>query len=761
MVTLLGKAPRLWSLFILLALHLPTPIVAPIPCSSNLLAPVTVGDVSGLIGTSQTIDSRTQQARFCVIINYRYEGYIIISCLEGAITADSSGCSPRRCFPDNSSTSVNIGGKTVGVNPLEIMQHNTTEVRLCRNLNPQYRGHFILFCIYGELSTDISDCVTQWDPMDPPPWVPRGRHSAVGLSDGSLLMIGGLAGTGPLNEVWQWRPDPTALNGTWQQMRTPPWTARYGGVTVQQVRELGEQVMFMAGNDGVNQRDVWRWLRDSSELSLLLQDGVPSGSQAQDCMMTLDMDELLCTASDGVVGRRWFLPWDLQDSTEVIIEFRYTPGDGIASAGVQDPGVTWTAAIVALQLDDCRQLFRALDGDWSTEGCTGTDPPWARAEAPQVVLGDPDPSQAGQWRTLRLVLDRVLKQVILYLDDVPQAPRQARPADPLGVPVGGGLCGAFYDKFADPSTCTAAPPVSTMSLRSIELAVWPNATLEIRKLAVLTPPDYWQLLAPEPPWEPRSLPAAVALPDGDVLMFGGLGNSGMLSDVWRWTPSACTLLPNLDLYEATKFNLECTYTCRSSVPYGQWIRLLDAPWDPRQEHAAIWTSLGLLMVGGRSIHGFERDVWRWTYSGNFCSNEWKGRWFRITAASSWQGRQGHSLVGFGRPGVLGAVTVLIIGGFGGKPVRMSVDGTPQQDVVSSLGDVWCGNQVLSNFTVWNELVPHSPFTQRAQAATVVAPTFGSYNLVFFGGYDITSRLVEDMWRWSGENATVDCRIDQP
>ena len=89
-------------------------------------------------------------------------------------------------------------------------------------------------------------------------------------------------------------------------------------------------------------------------------------------------------------GRKWHVSHYLEMSTEIHIDLLITGGP----------------AVVAIQLDGCRQLFRAEGGRWSTTGCTGDQPPWARAEQPAIRLGSNGAAVMGELRHLRFVLDR-------------------------------------------------------------------------------------------------------------------------------------------------------------------------------------------------------------------------------------------------------------------------------------------------------------------------------------------------------------------
>eukprot|EP00931_Biecheleriopsis_adriatica_P087827 TRINITY_DN62242_c0_g1_i1.p1 TRINITY_DN62242_c0_g1~~TRINITY_DN62242_c0_g1_i1.p1 ORF type:complete len:767 (+),score=128.24 TRINITY_DN62242_c0_g1_i1:48-2303(+) len=745
-----------WAWLPLLALLFPDQVGAPVPCSFTTQADVEVGGIVKKINPSRTLLHAESEERDCAFVTDAYEGQIIITCDEGGLNVTAEGCFPRRCQPWMSIT-VRLGELSVGASPLEIIASGEHEVRLCRNLNPLFRGKYIMFCNFGLLSIDAADCVTQWDPMNLPPWAQRSRHTAVGLSDGAFLMLGGLGSAGPLREVWQWTPIPGSMEGNWEEtLKIPPWSGRFGLAAVRQTKSEGEQVLIMGGNDNQNRRDTWRWLRDPAHIKLLLEDSEPIGTQARGCSLPIG-GSLTCYANEGVSGRKWHISHYLEMSTEIFIDILYDAGPKGIPPGAAGVG----AAVFAIYLDSCRQIFRAEGGSWSTTGCTGEEPPWSRWEEPAVRLGPSGAAYPGQPRQLRFFFDREQQQVVLYSDNVPMVPLGAPPGQ-LGFSIGGGACGTYsLDDNNETGVCTSKPPVTNMFLRAIEAVVWPEARLEVKSLSVTSPAGYWQPLISDAPWSARSAHAAVALPDGDILLMGGVGEAGLLNDVWRWSPKKCTLMEMADV-EAAAFALECIFSCKDSPIYGQWTQLMNAPWAPRMEHAAVWTATGVLLMGGRTQQGFENDVWKWSYSGEFCSLDWQGAWVQISPAVAWMPRHGHSVVAFTRPGEDAVETVLIIGGFGGLPYSDKVirgQEQVQSDRQQPRNDIWCGNQDLDNFGTWTEIAPTAPWSSRAQLAAVIAPTVGDFSMIIFGGYDENSRLTLDQWRWSGENNTFECKVD--
>ncbi|CAJ1431076.1 unnamed protein product [Effrenium voratum] len=164
-------------------------------------------------------------------------------------------------------------------------------------------------------------------------------------------------------------------------------------------------------------------------------------------------------------------------SSEIHIDLLHDAGPSGMAAGAAGLG----AAVIAIELDDCRQLFMAEGGRWSTTGCTGTQPPWARADQPAIRLGPSGAAFPGQVRSLRFVLDRERQEVIMYCDNVTMLPSGAAPGQ-LGVPVGGGvgspdvfLCHRYHG--GKPRSFKACKP-EHVHCRVVELVVWPEATLE-------------------------------------------------------------------------------------------------------------------------------------------------------------------------------------------------------------------------------------------------------------------------------------------
>jgi PKD repeat protein len=85
-------------------------------------------------------------------------------------------------------------------------------------------------------------------------WIARDGHSSVVMPDGSIVLMGGYSGVGPLNDVWR-----STDNGTtWMQVNASAgWTARYNHIGV--VMPDGS-IVLMGGEENIFKtiNDVWR-----------------------------------------------------------------------------------------------------------------------------------------------------------------------------------------------------------------------------------------------------------------------------------------------------------------------------------------------------------------------------------------------------------------------------------------------------------------------------------------------------------------------
>lgn len=254
----------------------------------------------------------------------------------------------------------------------------------------------------------------------------------------------------------------------------------------------------------------------------------------------------------------------------------------------------------------------------------------------------------------------------------------------------------------------------------------------------------WRQALEIAPWPSRWGHAAVALPEGTMLLCGGMGGNGKeLGDVWR---SA------LDGSNWTRLTLEAPWCARVghrlvalqggaesclvlggrgpggiamrdawlSATGGESWQLIcgEAPWPARSSFGAVCLASGRLLVAGGlgESGGLLNDVW---------SSEDRGlSWQQATATASWPARQALGLA------ALPDDAVLLTGGSGSG-------GT-------SLNDVWRSGDRGAN---WELVKGHAAWPPRADFG-LLSIASGSTLLVLggSGGSSVGSSMLNDVWR---------------
>ena len=231
-------------------------------------------------------------------------------------------------------------------------------------------------------------------------------------------------------------------------------------------------------------------------------------------------------------------------------------------------------------------------------------------------------------------------------------------------------------------------------------------------------------------WTERYGHTSLAMPDGSIIVMGGLSSAGNMNDVYRSTDGGqvstlqtasaewsarsghtSVALPDGDIVLMGGWDGTFRNDVWLSTDYGAtWApQTLNAEWSPRSDHSSVAMPDGSIVLMGGS--GNNNEVWR---------SEDKGvSWTRVdTISPKWTPRYGHSSV------ALPDGSIMLMGGD---------DGTRKNDVWRS----------TDNGATWTELTASAPWAPRSHASSVVMPD-GS--IVLMGGYNAVDVYYDDVWR---------------
>ena len=195
-------------------------------------------------------------------------------------------------------------------------------------------------------------------------------------------------------------------------------------------------------------------------------------------------------------------------------------------------------------------------------------------------------------------------------------------------------------------------------------------------------------------WTARQQHTSLAMPDGSIVLMGGLSGGSPKNDVWRSTDNGAT-----------------------------WKQVTaSAGWSARYDHSSVVMPDGsiVLMGGFDSIKGYKNDVWQ--------STDYGETWTLVNASAGWTARQEHSSV------VMPDGSIVLMGG--------SVSGYIEKN------DTW---RSTDNGTTWTQITPSAGWSARYDHSSVVMPD-GS--IVLTGGYSSTTPYFNnDVWRSTDYGAT--------
>jgi len=212
---------------------------------------------------------------------------------------------------------------------------------------------------------------------------------------------------------------------------------------------------------------------------------------------------------------------------------------------------------------------------------------------------------------------------------------------------------------------------------------------------------HWTKMTGNAGWSARFDPGGVVLPDGSIVLIGGLDNNGnLLNDVWRSTDNGAT-----------------------------WIQMTaNAKFKPRiQSGKVVMPDGSIILMGGYWTENPSRtsnsmnDVWRSTDNG--------ATWTQMTANAGWTPRYSFSSI------VMPDNSILLMGGHAGSTV---------------MNDVW---RSTDNGVTWTQLTSDAKWMPREAFSSVAMPD-GS--IVLMGGRgDVLGHVVilRDVWQSTDNGAT--------
>ena len=199
----------------------------------------------------------------------------------------------------------------------------------------------------------------------------------------------------------------------------------------------------------------------------------------------------------------------------------------------------------------------------------------------------------------------------------------------------------------------------------------------------------WTQMTPQAEWSARRFHSSVVMPDGSIVLMGGYDGNNLKNDVWRSTDNGAT-----------------------------WTEITsNAGWSARLSQTSVTMPDGsIVLMGGVGSNipddYLKNDVWR--------SKDNGATWTEITSNAEWSGRVKHSSV------VMPDGSILLVGGLGGGPIK---------------NDVW---RSTDNGATWNQITSNAGWPGRL-SHTSVAMQDGS--IVLMGGYGEYGNSINDVWRF--------------
>jgi len=250
----------------------------------------------------------------------------------------------------------------------------------------------------------------------------------------------------------------------------------------------------------------------------------------------------------------------------------------------------------------------------------------------------------------------------------------------------------------------------------------------------------WTQMNASAGWTGRQSQTSVKMPDGSIVLMGGLDTADLVNDVWRSTDNGATWTQqkpdDANGWTARYGHTSVVASDGSIVLMGgqgapgrtndvwkstdngaTWTQLANAGWSGRYGSSSVVTTDGSIVVMGglNSSSLFLNDVWRSTDNG--------ATWTQQTASAGWSARDGHSSV------AMPDGSILLMGG------------------VFGAGEVWHSDDKGVN---WHQHVTTGAWWSGRDSHSSVAMPDGS--ILLMGGYSGGS-YKNDTWRSTDNGAT--------
>ena len=487
-------------------------------------------------------------------------------------------------------------------------------------------------------------------------WTPREEHTSVAMPDGSIVLMGGLeAGNNFMNDVWRSTDEGT----TWTEMNASAgWSPRYGHTSVAMP---DGSIVLMGGWDGSYRNDVWRSTDDGATWTQVNAGAGWPGRWSQSSAVMPDGSIVLM---GGVIN------WVGGVYTEMNDVWRLMPVGSFA----QNPSHTYTTPGV---YNVALQAYNAVGYNSSTK--TGYITVTGLSRPVVNFIGTPTQGTAPLTVSFTDLSSNNPNGWAWFFNDNNFTAIWTQQTTHAGWSV------------RDGHTSVAMPD------GSIVLMGGENATTHTFYNDVWRSTDNgatWTEMNASAGWTARIGHSSVAMPDGSIVLMGGLGTSGkLMNDTWRSTDNGVTW---------TEINAS-------------------SGWSPRDDFSSVVMSDGsIVLIGGFDGNPNDRnDVWRSTDNG--------AHWTLMTASAGWYARDSQSSV------VMSDGSIVLMGG--------------EDSNENALNDVW---RSIDNGATWTEQTASAGWTARLGQTSVVMPD-GS--IVLMGGYDGGANWYNDTWRSMDNGAT--------